>query len=395
MAVRVDNSLRRIMRQRPGAVGIRVEGPPLKLAAAALASLRRQLLTVGSHPRWGPLLEREGIPPISYVSGVSQSRSGAALWFDAKDSPAELLDWTVDELVGHLRHMGVTDALVTSPPRSRLATSDRASLLEIPNVASLRLFPDPPVVRNGVPSPIPEAWLRMAFDWQESQIPQREGLTILDLLVDERVEAFDAESFLERARSRFAMQALVLAGEPSRMVAAIGGYFAASAAVCLSVAGPALDDGSLLEKAERLKQIARDLASQLSLAVLTVEPWLGRALGLFPPTPMSRDVPLAQPSAVYHLCDELVFDAYAWQILGPGHLRRLGQSPPGAVSLPAGRAEFAAGDLRDWLPGSERRDPALVAARQSLAPCLVTDRAAQDLFRSRWPVRPAGDGDQL
>jgi hypothetical protein len=49
--------------------------------------------------------------------------------------------------------------------------------------------------------------------------------------------------------------------------------------------------------------------SAVSLAVLTVEPWLGRALGMFPPTPMSRDAPGAQPSAVYHLCDELVFDA--------------------------------------------------------------------------------------
>jgi hypothetical protein len=384
MSIRVDASLRRAMRQHPGAIGIRVEGAPPEVAADALRRLRGQLLRVDSDPRWGPALGAEGIPGIPYVSGVSLLPSGAGLWFDGKDVPAELLDWTVDELVGHLRSAEVTDARVTAPPRSRLAASD-PTLLTVPNAVSLRLFPDPPVVRNGVPSPISEAWLRRAFDWLRDQVPELEDLSVVDLLIDEQVELDDARAFMERARARQATQAFVIAGRPDRVLATIGGYFAVSASVCLSVAGRGLDEASLLARIAQLGRTGRDLAPELSLAMVSVEQSLGRVLGTFPAATIWQDSDGAQPSVVYHLCDELLFDAYPSQVLGPGHLRRLGRPPAGAVPLGAGRFEYAAGDARHWLPGRPQRDSELAAARRALAPCLVTNAVASELFHARWP----------
>jgi len=56
--------------------------------------------------------------------------------------------------VDDLRAVEVSDATVTSPPRSRLAASDRR-LLAIPNAVTLRLFPDPPMAGNGVEGVVP------------------------------------------------------------------------------------------------------------------------------------------------------------------------------------------------------------------------------------------------
>jgi hypothetical protein len=383
MTIRVEPALRRSVRQQPGMVGIRITSTGREAAADALARLRRQLLDIGSHPRWGPVLEREGIPPISYVSGVSVGPSGPALWFDGRDAPGELLEWAADELVARLREVGVTDATVASPERSRLATSDQA-LLGIPNVVSLRLFPDPPVVRNGVPSPVPEAWLRLGFDWLRREVPRSGDVAVLDLLVDSQATLPEAEAFLERARVRRAIQALVLAGDAGEVVGTLGGYFAVSAALCLSLAGPALDSTGLVEGASRLRRLAAELAPEVSLAILTTGPWLGPVLGLFPPTTIAQEAGGAPPEAVYHHCDELLFDAYPSQVLGPGHLRRLGGAPPGSSPLAGGRAEYVAGDLRDWLPGSATREIALEAARAVLRPCLVPTPEAQELFLARW-----------
>jgi hypothetical protein len=231
--------------------------------------------------------------------------------------------------------------------RSRLAGPDRA-LRAVPNTLSLRLFPDPPVIRNGVPAPISSSWLSHAFDWLRQEAPELESLSVLDGLIDEPVDLAEAAAFMERARARKAMTALVMAGRPDRIVVAVGGYFAISASVCLSVAGPALDDESLIERAARLEQIARDLAAEVSHAVIDVEPSLGLVLGLYPAATIWRNSDGAQPTLVYHLCDELLFDAYPFQVLGPGHLQ----------------------------------------------PCLLTNSAASDLFHARWPGPSASANGQ-
>jgi hypothetical protein len=383
MPIRVDRALLQSMRRTPGAAGIRVETGELEPASAALTRLRSTLLNIGGNRRWAAALRREGIPAIAYVSGISRGASSAGLWFDAKDAPPELFDWVVDELAGFLREGRVTDALITVPVGSRLATADRA-LMAVPNVASLRLFPDPPVVRNGVPAPVPEAWLGTGFAWLREQVPDLDGLTIMDGLVDERVDLADAEAFVSRARRRQAMDALVLAGRHDGVLASFGAYFAISASVCLSIAGPALDEAALLDRIARLERIATERSAEVSLAMLTTHPHLAAVLNVWPPTTLSRQVPGgARRESVYHVCDELLFDACPYQVLGPGHLGRLGGPPPGGVPLPGGRVGFAAGDPSAWLPDSPDRDRALADARRTLAPCLVTNRAAQELFIAR------------
>jgi hypothetical protein len=97
-----------------------------------------------------------------------------------------------------------------------------------------------------------------------------------------------------------------------------------------------------------------------------------------------------------HLCDEIVLDAFPYQVLGPGHMARLGDPPAGARALSEGRVELTVGDPASWLidPSAEtygqhdlsslRRDPQVQhQARRLLGPCLVRQNEFWDLYRSR------------
>lgn len=93
---------------------------------------------------------------------------------------------------------------------------------------------------------------------------------------------------------------------------------------------------------------------------------------------------VAQPALVEDLCDELLFDAYPWQVLGPGHLARLDESLEGATPLAGGRMELAIGEVSEWLSlDPEHRTTVQEKARRLLAPCLISDDQAFRRERAR------------
>jgi hypothetical protein len=98
----------------------------------------------------------------------------------------------------------------------------------------------------------------------------------------------------------------------------------------------------------------------------------------------------AHPSVVVQACDELVFDAYPFQVLGPGHARHLGGLPRGAAPLPADRFELDIGRLEDWLPGSAELEALRACGRAALAPCLLSPEAVAKLSEERWSSPSGG-----
>jgi len=106
--------------------------------------------------------------------------------------------------------------------------------------------------------------------------------------VDAATDLADARRFLERARERAHIQAFVLAGRPDRTQAVIGGFFSISAALSLSVAGVALEGDALFRAADDLRQLGRQLAPEVSLAIVSLEEWLGTTMGLYPPARSGR-----------------------------------------------------------------------------------------------------------
>jgi hypothetical protein len=121
MPIRIEDGLRSAMRRSPGAIAIQVRGASEPAATSALQLTRRRLQRVADEGPWAAELRQRGIPGVPYVSAVTQGPTGPAIWFDAADSPPELLDWILTGLVDDLRAVEVSDATVTSPPRSRLA----------------------------------------------------------------------------------------------------------------------------------------------------------------------------------------------------------------------------------------------------------------------------------
>jgi hypothetical protein len=95
------------------------------------------------------------------------------------------------------------------------------------------------------------------------------------------------------------------------------------------------------------------------------------------------------------VADELVLDAFWYQVLGPGHLRRLGRRPPGAAPLPSGRVELTLGEARTWLAADDATRALQAAGRVTLASCLYDDELTRALVRQRlpgWPPRrPLGE----
>ena len=97
------------------------------------------------------------------------------------------------------------------------------------------------------------------------------------------------------------------------------------------------------------------------------------------------------------LLDEIVLDAYPFQVLCPGHVRRLGAVPNGAVVLEFGRIALSIGDPADWLlrPDVEdleyyecppmstyRHDPTIQdRGRALIGPRLVVTQAEADALR--------------
>jgi hypothetical protein len=383
MPIRTDPSLTRSIRSGPGSVALQVDAAPPDVAVEALRRARATLLTIGDSPAWKAVLEAEGLPGIKYVSEVAPTGSGARLWLNAPDLPPRLLAEIPNVVKGHLSELGVRDALLTVPPPSRLITSSEPLRTLAPAV-TLRLYPDPPWVRRGVPSPIPDGWLDVAWAWLRAERPDLDSLTVLNPMLDQPLAPADAPGYLRDSAARHAAQDYLLAGPPDRRIASVGVYFK-TASLALTVAGPDLRDGDLEAVADRMRKVAEELAPQLSLGFMAVLEMLGSTLGASPPGTTWTAAGGAGPSLVRGFTDEVVFDAYPFQVLGPGHRRRLEDLPPGAVELPAGRFAAAFGGLEEWLPDSPTAEAIRDRARAVLAPCLVTESEVTALFSARWP----------
>ena len=197
-------------------------------------------------------------------------------------------------------------------------------------------------------------------------------------LVEFPLTESEGEAFLREQHRRGLAEVFVKAGQPERQVAVIQGYFGWGS-MALSTAGRAVDQTGLLEAARRLQSVAVQLAPSLGLAYLGLEPDLSQQLAAFPWAEDGTSMHL-----VRDMLDVVLFDVYPFQIIGPGHIERLGGVPNGAQSLTGGRFAVSCGKLPEWLPDSPSRRVARARALDALAPCLVRGPELTELRRRRW-----------
>lgn len=167
-----------------------------------------------------------------------------------------------------------------------------------------------------------------------------------------------------------------LAGDPGGSFRAAYASFIGSHSLVLASGGTS-DDERLASFAELVK-VAERLSADIAYASASFE----NPVRLGPLR--STDPNTAPPELIEPVCDEVVIDAYPFQVLGPGHLARLGLR--GQVlrrrgrTLNAGAVGVPLGPPGQWLNHPAH---AQALARKLLAPCIQTGAEVRKLLQSR------------
>jgi len=383
MTVRIAADVATRIRRTPGRVVIQIQdASDVEAAAMALEGARPEIDIIALKGA----RDVERIPSGPFVTVV-----------DRDDGRGRML--AVPAVVGrHLDAAGV-GGTVACIDHDGLLTSSLWGLPALGPAVICRLYPPPPEIWEDPPTGVPEGWLAETAAWLTAGLSAEHALWSEVGLVEFSLAANDAAGFLEQQR-RHRRSALVVAArprpdeaiepsvtlaDPRRLCSDEPGRPLRAAALCsgplqahlaLGIGGPGAT-ADLAEAFEGLMRMARSMVEKLAYAFVDISPTFLRFVGVHHPL---------QP-----FCDEAVFGGFPYQILGPGHLARLGNPPPGARPLAAGRFELSVTDLSGWITewtsnppippvrvGGMRGEP----LKQLLRPCLELD--GHTLRLERW-----------
>lgn len=356
----------------------------------------------------------------SYVSDATPTPEGPVLYIDAGGVPPSNLRSILDVIVSHLEGAGVKTARLAFPE----TTSTLGVLEWVPNGVALHLYVGPPrlVSRPGswpqewVSTELPPAWVDEATAWVTEGRGPSDELWVRRGVMEFTAAAADVRAQLEGgslvvaakapARRRTDLQLRGMGAEQATAERAsrLGGRVRGASTVprshvVLAAGGPDSNDEDLLDAYEQLVDIARRLARDVTYGYIWIADTMAPLIiaGIRVPWCVEGGPDVGGVNG--YLRDELVFDAFVYQILGPGHLARSANPPPGARAQIGGRVEVSIGEFRDWLPDhasikrqvgypyvySNYRNPEIQQhARQVLAPWLMTEEEVARLRRARY-----------
>lgn len=348
-------------------------------AAEALVNAAEEIEQLGSD-----FLSDDGEPltPNS-VGGVVVVPSGPFLTgINAPMVPESELARIPDIVARHLAAAGVKNAVIALPPD----TGPLDDIENTPRAVILRLFVAPLDISD--PEPIPPWLLELASTW------------LLEHSADEliNVRASVVQFPLLRHDVAAYVDTFPRCGSPVLMAGSLAsrawGVHLDAASVAFAFGGPEATDSELVAMVGSFAELARQVAPRVVQGFIDISRRFAPFSTTLHGTPWSVEGGAA-PELVVYVDDELCFDAFAYQVLGPGHVARLfadavGGTPPAPFRpLPAGRVELAVGQPAHWLPGSPQRDRVLAEARRLLAPCLLVKLDALQVRRARRAAQAA------
>ena len=326
---------------------------------------------------------------------VMPTPDGPVISIDAKGTPRSLLKALPDMLAERLSRAGIPDATISAGETVMI----ERRLPDADGVISLRVYPPPPpFTAPPVRAEVPDEWLSDAAAFLDlPSAPTARLWAGVDAVSFE----LPAESHLEllhrcRATNRSASLARVDADGHVR--AAHLGFGSFMPNLVLAEGRPAWTDAEIVGTFQALRSVCRRRAAQAAYGFISIDKHLRYVL-------QEASVPewaaLGGAIPFDNLCDEIVFDAYPYQVLGPGHLRRLGEMPAGAVPLEEDGFELELGEITSWMvvppppddPRASRGLPPLRQprrdlnvqewARERLRPCLLSNTEAYSLLQAR------------
>jgi len=324
----------------------------------------------------------DGDPDGAVLSHVVLAPDGPLLRIGRLEADDDAVRHVPDLVANRLDEAGIEGAVVRSPrPGGALDKLDSC-----PNAVVLRLFPLP----AGQAGVLPPEWIDIACEWVLADLAPSDAVPLRLLGVGFEVRVADAPSVVHHASLAKAW-CDVVNGDLDDRVRTASITFGRTPHVALAAGGPGCDSQALLARFDLLCEVARELAGDIAYACVDIETTFeGVGLGL--PTTGWRGRGGASPNLVAgELADLLVPDAFPYQILSSGHLRRLGEADPALMSGDApigeeigdGRIEVLVGDPSDWLPVYAARDEIQAEGWEVLAPLLATDAQVEDLLRER------------
>jgi len=389
------------IRKNPGGIVMQVQGVSDRDAAtAALWKAVPEIAKLGTR----------------YLSPVLPAGTGPFIMIDGADMPFDILCTIPDIIARHLRDAELDEATI-APGTQQGPLVDRGLVLQaLPKAVVALLYPPPPD-RYGHFARIPQEWFDTAVAWVRAGLDPEVDLMASVDSVQFPVAPDAAADLLAECQKAGVNTVVAVGGELSQRIRGVlgGAFFTYVPSLAIGAGGPAASDAELAELVGELSGLVRSLADQLGYGVVSVEPTFGNLAG----SPHGTEWSIYEGirgGSFPDLCDEVVLDAFPYQVLGPRHLERLGGLPEGARRLPGGRAELAIGEPGDWLfsesaieariarpwelVGSRRAKAGIEEeARRLLAPCLGQEPEVSSLKQARHvriggpqPQRPTQGG---
>jgi hypothetical protein len=351
--VRVERGLSRHIRQESTAIVIRVSGVP---------DARRALEVLNGVVPW---IEGLGVRFVSAFPGPD----GAMVFLDGKGVPVKQLLTIPARIAQACAEGGLGGAVVG---RAKSAQFDPDFPWELAGCVSMTLLADRPPVAGGDRA-LPESWVAAGYEWWREQACNRQSWVALVGGTYRMTESAAHEMLQEIVTSRSGGNSLV-AGGPRDGAAALSCEFSLAPELTIKLAGVA--DSELLATAERFVDIVRRAAPELVYGIVEFVPTFRPDDGRHHPV-WGELEPRINVAVTGDYVDH-VFDAFPFQVLSEGHLRRLPELSEGEP-LPGGRLGLQLGRLEQWLPGHDVTE-LQARGRALLAPCL----------RREWTPPPPG-----
>lgn len=377
MAVRVGRETAHRLRVAGSSFALQVRNASdLGAALRAMKLARVDILGLAASRRTGT------DAPAPSVSAVVNAPAGPLFVVDGLVVDDELASAIPDTLVRRLDKAGLDGATVEVPPRG----GPLDALDATPNAVVLRLFPRP----RGRETSLPADWLDIACEWVTGDSGDGDHARVRILGVEFDVPAGTVSAVVHECGLAKAWCDAVN-GDLRDRVRTASVTFGRLPHLALAAGGPNVDGTGLVARFRLLQEVARELAADVAYGCIDFEPTFeGLPLGLSPSGWQTQGG--APPNDVARsLIDEHVPDAYPYQVLGPGHVARLGELSFEHELLGDGRIEVTIDAPRSWLPDSAERDNAQALGWEALGPCLVLDEELAGLLAAGGRIAPSAD----
>lgn len=354
-----------------GTFALEVREPSdLKAAISALKLARVDVLGLASgHAGVGAAASAAPM-----VSPVVNGPNGPFFLVEHFPHSLELIESVPDVVARRLERAGVESADIVAPTRGGALDS----LDTTPRAVVLRLFPR----RRGGAPVIPPDWIDVACEWVTGDLGDDEPVRVRALGIEFAVPAVEVPALVHECGLAKAWCDAVN-GELNDRLRVASVTFGRLPHLALAAGGPGVDNAGLVNRFHLLQEAARELAADVAYGCIDFEPsFEGLPLGFSPDGWQSQGG--AAPNTVARdLLTDHVPDAFPYQVLGPEHVQRLGETGVAYEGLSDGRVEISIEEPTSWFPEVIERDDAQAFGWQLLSRCLVREEDVDALIADR------------